>query len=235
MREWGGSPWTIGLVSRDFMMPKRGSTRQSLYSVHPGVAMVQDWIAALPEKTGRSLDEWLEFIKQHGPKTEIARRDWLKREHKLGTNSAWWLAERADGKGMEDSDPAAYLHAAERYVEEMYAGGKAGLRPLHDELLDRCLGYAKDVKACPGKTIVPLYREHVVAQIKPSTRTRIDFGLALGAMMKAGKVKFPARLIDTGGFAKKDRITHRIAVTRVGDIDSELMEWFGRAYELDAK
>ena len=217
------------------MMPKRGSTRQSLYSVHPGVAMVQDWIAALPEKTGRSLDEWLEFIKQHGPKTEIERRDWLKREYKLGTNSAWWLAERADGKGMEDSDPATYLLAAERYVEEMYAGGKAGLRPLHDELLDRCLSFAKDVKACPGKTIVPLYREHVIAQIKPSTRTRIDFGLALGSMMKAGKVKFPARLIDTGGFAKKDRITHRIAVTRVADIDSELMEWFGRAYELDAK
>ncbi|PYT97443.1 MAG: hypothetical protein DMG38_19690 [Acidobacteria bacterium] len=28
-------------------------------------------------------------------------------------------------------------------------------------------------------TIVPLYREHVFAQIKPTTNSRVDFGLAL--------------------------------------------------------
>ena len=30
--------------------------RKTLYSVHPGVAMVQKWIAELKGKTGRSLD-----------------------------------------------------------------------------------------------------------------------------------------------------------------------------------
>jgi len=30
---------------------------KSLYSVHPGVAMVQKWIAELKVKTGRSVDE----------------------------------------------------------------------------------------------------------------------------------------------------------------------------------
>ena len=33
--------------------PVRG---KSLYSVHPGVQMVQKWIAELPAKTGRSLE-----------------------------------------------------------------------------------------------------------------------------------------------------------------------------------
>jgi hypothetical protein len=32
------------------------------------------------------------FIKQHGPKGEAARRDWLKQEHQLGSNYAKWLA-----------------------------------------------------------------------------------------------------------------------------------------------
>ncbi len=36
-------------------------TQKSLYSVHPGVAMMQKWIKELPAKTGRSLDEWIEL------------------------------------------------------------------------------------------------------------------------------------------------------------------------------
>src|SRR5882672_5481334 len=69
--------------------------KKSLYSVHPGVAMVQDWIDKLPEKTGRSLDEWIELVQKSGPQKEKERREWLKTEHKMGTNGAWWIAERA--------------------------------------------------------------------------------------------------------------------------------------------
>jgi hypothetical protein len=85
------------------------------------------------------------------------------------------------------------------------------------------------VKACPGKTIVPLYRNHVFAQIKPATNTRIDLGLALGNM------KTPKRLIDTGGYEKKDRITRRIEVKSKGDIDDELKKWLKAAYDMDGK
>ena len=200
---------------------------KSIYSVHPGVVMVQKWVESLPEKTGRSLDEWLVLIKKSGPKTEKERREWLKEKHKLGTNSAWWLAERAEGKGGEDSDPDAYLQAAEKYVEDMFTGPKAGLRPIYNRLLKLGLGIAKDVKACPCKTIVPLYRNHVFAQIKPSTRTRIDLGFSLG------KTKVPSRLIDTGGLQKGDRITHRIPIATLDEIDDEVKHWLKTAYDLD--
>ncbi|MEK6320841.1 MAG: DUF5655 domain-containing protein [Acidobacteriota bacterium] len=201
--------------------------RKSIYGVHPGVAMVMKWIDDLPAKTGRSLDEWLKFIKKSGPKTEQERREWLKTEHGLGTNSAWWLAERAEGKGGEDGDPEAYLQAAEGYVEKMFSGKKESLRPIYDALLKLGLGIGKDVKACPCQTIVPLYRKHVFAQIKPTTQTRIDIGFALGNMKGAG------RLIDTGGFAKKDRITHRIPITSVDEIDDEVKRWLKVAYDRD--
>src|SRR5215217_8317015 len=69
-----------------------------VYSVHPGVLMTQKWIGELKQKTGRSLEEWLAHIKKAGPKDEKSRRDWLKQEYGLGTNTAWWLAERAEGK-----------------------------------------------------------------------------------------------------------------------------------------
>ena len=201
--------------------------RKSLYSPHPGIAMTQKWVAELSTKSGRSLEQWLKLIEKEGPATEAERRTWLKSRYDLGTNSAWWLAERSVGKGAEDSDPDLYLKAAECYVAEMF-GGKEGLRPIYDELLKRGLALAKDVKACPCKTIVPLYRNHVFAQIKPATRTRIDMGFALKDMPATGS------LIDTGGYAKKDRITHRIPITELGDIDAEVMKWLKKAYDMDA-
>ncbi|HSS45230.1 MAG TPA: DUF4287 domain-containing protein, partial [Thermoanaerobaculia bacterium] len=108
--------------------------KKRLYSVHPGVAMTQDWIARLPEKTGRTLEQWIDLVKTSGPSTEKQRRDWLKTKHKLGTNAAWWIAERAEGRGLEASDPEAYLAAAEQYVEEMFSGPKAALRPIYERL-----------------------------------------------------------------------------------------------------
>src|SRR5262249_41119222 len=199
---------------------------KSIYGVHPGVAMVQRAIEELPSKTGKSLDEWIKLINRSGLKTEVERREWLK-SYGLGTNYAKWLAERAEGKG-EDGNPETYLRAAEGYVEKMFSGQKASLRPIYDALLKLGLGIGKDVKACPCQTIVPLYRNHVFAQIKPTTQTRIDLGFALKDMKATG------RLIDTGGFAKKDRITHRIPVTSLKEIDNEVKRWLKTAYELDA-
>jgi hypothetical protein len=201
---------------------------KSIYSPHPSIAVVQKWVTELKDKTGRSLDEWMRYIKKSGPKDEKARREWLKTEHGLGTNSAWWLAERAEGKATVDDDPDAYLKAAEGYVEKMFAGKKAQLRPIYDALLKLGLSVGKEAKACPCQTIVPLYRNHVFAQIKPTTQTRIDFGFALGDMKAKG------RLIDTGGFAKKDRITHRIEITSLKDIDDEVKRWLKVAYDRDA-
>ena len=191
-------------------MPQSAARSSSLYDVHPGVAMVQKWIAELKPKTGRSLEEWIALLKKEGPKDYHARRAWLKSKHKLGTNSAWWIADRAEGRGGEEDSPEEYLAAATRYVEEQYRGKKSALRPVFNELLSLAKSLGPDVKACPCKTMVPLYRNHVFAQIKPVTNTRVDFGLCFTTF----KGKLPKHLIDTGGLAKKDRITHRIEVSR---------------------
>jgi len=198
-----------------------------LYAVHPGVTMIQKWIKELPQKTGRPLEEWVALTKKTGPPTEKERREWLKKEHKLGTNSAAWIAERAAGKGTEEDSPDAYLKTAAELVEAQYSGPRAALRPLYEQLLKLGSSLGKDVKACPCKTMVPFYRNHVFAQIKPSTNTRIDLGFALGNM------KTPKRLIDTGGYEKKDRITRRIEVKSKADIDDELKRWLKKAYEMD--
>jgi hypothetical protein len=207
-------------------MPRK-SAAAPLYSPHPSIDYARSVLANFERTTGKTLDEWVELVQTAGPAGAKARREWLKAEHGVGTNMAWWLAEWAEGRGLEDTDPELYLKAAPRYVEAMYAGVKAGLRPLHDRLIALGRSLGPDVKVCPCQTIVPLYRNHVFAQIKPSTRTRIDFGLALGDTKATG------RLIDTGGFAKKDRITHRIPIASPEDIDAEVRKWLRAAYDRD--
>jgi hypothetical protein len=190
--------------------------------------MMQSWVVSLPEKTGRSLEEWIQLVQTEGPSTDKEQRDWLKLKHGLGSNSAWWIAERAGGRSLEDEDPSAYLQAAEGYVSAMFAGKKAGLRPIYDALLKLGVALGRDVKICPCKTMVPFYRRHVFAQIRPATATRVDLGLALE------DTAVPDRLIDTGGLAKKDRITHRITIASLAEIDSEVKRWLRFAYDLDA-
>src|SRR5580693_3128750 len=200
---------------------------KSKFDVHPGVLMTQAIITAMKEKTGRSLEEWLAVVANDGPSTEKERVAWLKAKHGLGTNYAGCIAESSVGKG-ELFTAEGYLRLAGQYVEGLFAGPKAALRPVYDALLAAGLQLGKDVRVCPCKTFVPLYRDHVFAQIKPTTRTRIDLGLALK------NAKTPKRLIDTGGFAKKDRVTRRIEISSVEDIDEEVRRWMKAAYDMDA-
>ncbi len=119
-----------------------------------------------------------------------------------------------------DTDPSSY-------IDSQYSGSKADLRPMYEKLVNLAMKLGKDVRVVPGKTIVPIFRKNVIAQVKPATNTRIDLGLALG------KQKATGRLIDTGGYAKGERITHRIPISTGADIDSEVRKWLDAAYALD--
>lgn len=203
------------------------SKKPVTYSVHPAVAHGQAIIANLADTTGRSLPQWLKLVAAQKLDERRAIMAWLKEAHGLGMSSAMLIAEAAT-EGAESLSAEGYLRAAPGYVDDLFTGPKAALRPLYEELLGIALQLGKDVKVSPVKTMVPLYRKHVFAQLKPGTRTRLDLGLALGGL------KAESRLIDTGGFAKKDRITHRIAIASAADIDAETRKWLAKAYALDA-
>ena len=202
------------------------------YDLHPSVAYVQGILANLEARTGRGLEAWLALLKTEGPAEPKAMVAWLKAKG-LGANQAGLVAQRAGaGPGHAfDDTPEGYLAAAPGYVDAQYAGKKAALRPLFEAVILRARGLGSDVKVCPCETIVPLYRHHVFAQVKPFA-SRLDLGLALG---DPAAVKDPSgRLRDTGGFAKKDRLTHKLELATEADLEGAL-PWLRRAYELDTK
>ena len=209
-------------------MSKAATHKNWKYDLHPSVRMVQSVIAGMEQKTGHSLEDWLRLVKKEGPTGEKDRAAWLKKEHGLGANYASWIAGRSVGKSDATEDASEYLKHAQDYVDGMYAGPKEHLRPIYDEILTFAKSLGSDIGVSPCQTIVPIYRNHVIAQIKPTTRTRIDLGLALK------DTKTPKRLINTGGFEKKDRISHRIEISMPDDFDDEAKRWMKVAYDMDA-
>lgn len=209
-------------------MPRTRSP-QIRYGVHPSVPYAARIVENLPARTGRSLEDWVSLLGEAGASDNKERRSWLRDQHGLGGTTIGLILNHAAGKGAENLSPEAYLANAPKLVEAMYAGPKARLLPIYEALLELGVSLGPDVRACPCKTIVPLYRTHVFAEIKPTTRTRIDLGLAL----KGHEDPIPQSVLDTGGLARGDRITHRIPLASLDEITKEVGDWLAHAYALD--
>ncbi len=194
-------------------------TTQSKYGVHPSESHIQAIASNLEKKTGRSLEAWIELVKATGLGTEKDRMAWLKSEHGLGRDTAMVIALHVDGREPYD---------AEALVAAMYAGPKRDLLPIYERVLEMGLAVAKDVVAAPCSTYVPLMRKRQFVVIKPTTRTRIDVGFALPGLEPGG------RLVAAKGLGS-DKITHRIGLESLADVDAEVERWLKAAYELDAK
>lgn len=176
----------------------------------------QTMIANLKEKTGRSLDEWAATARgwgalKHG---EIVKR--LKADHGLGHGYANLVAMTALSA---ESGPAA----GDDLVEAMFAGPKAGLRPVYDALLERVQGFGGDVEIAPKKANVSLRRSKQFALVQPSTATRLDVGIQLKGVEPAG------RLEASGSF--NTMVSHRVRVASAAEVDDELVGWLRAAYE----
>jgi predicted transport protein len=197
------------------------------YDLHPSVAYVQAVLANVKAKTGRTAEEWAALLHREGP---VDAKAWLKAQG-LGATQASLVLQRASptpGHAFDDT-LEGYLTAAPRYVAAQYGGKRAALRPLFEQIVTLVRSLGPDVKVCPCETIVPFYRNHVFAEVKPLV-SRLDLGLALG---DPAKVQDPGgRLKDMGGFAKKDRITHKVEMTAEADLEV-VLPWLKLAYERD--
>lgn len=198
------------------------------YDLHPSVAYVQAVIANFQAKTGRSLESWVALLREEKPADAKA---WLKAQG-LGTNQAGFVMQRAGaapGHAFDDT-PQGYLAAAPGYVAAQYSGKKEALRPLFEAVVVLARSLGSDVKVCPCETMVPFYRNHAFAEVKPLV-SRLDLGLALGDPASVRDAS--GRLKDTGGFKKKDRITHKLEIVSESDLDDTLRTWLRQAYERD--
>lgn len=177
--------------------------------------------AKLHETTGKSFEQWVRLATKSGITELSALRGWLIAEHDVGSRNSWWIAE-ATLQGDEPSydEPSAL-------VDALYAGPRAALRPLHERLIDEFLALGHDVLVTACKTMVPVYRKFVFAELRP-VRQRIEIRLAQGMSELGGRL---VRKTRAGG----DRLDCALSIEHEDEIDDELRRYFANAYEAGAE
>lgn len=192
---------------------------KSKYSPHPMLAREEKQKEKLKAESGKSFDEWVALARKQGPKTQKECTAWLRAKHQLSMMLAWWISSAATGEGEDYGDP-------ETLVAALYSGDKAALRPLHEKVVDAALALGSDVIATSCKTMVPLYRKHVFAELRPAGGG-VEVSLALGDSAPSKKFEKVAR--NAG-----DRLTYKIVLASPKDLDSDFAKALKIAYEAGA-
>jgi hypothetical protein len=165
----------------------------------------------LREKTGKSLDEWLGVVRAMGLTKHGQIMAELKGKHGLSHGYANMLALLSTGYGKSTGD---------ELIDGMFAGSKAGLRPIYDRLLEVVNGFGP-LEVAPKKTMVALRTSKIFACFTPSSGKRANLGITLKDVPPTD------RLRDTTG----DMTNRAVWVSDPADIDAEVIGWLRRAYE----
>ena len=173
---------------------------------------LQTMIDNMPEKTGKSLNEWKSLLKTMSFSKHSEAVNFLKKEHQVTHGFANTIVALSKEENIDPSD----------LVNAQYTG-KESLRPIYESLLKVVMNFGADVAISPKKTSVSIIRKRQFALIKPATKTRIDLGL------KLKDKPITDRLGNSGPFGTM--CTHRVQLSDINQIDAELKEWLQEAYK----
>lgn len=166
----------------------------------------------MPEKTGKSLEEWKKILTKKSFSKHSEGVKYLKSEHGVthGFANTIVTLSKDDGAASED------------LVDTQYQG-KESLFPIYEALITYVNSLGVDIKVTPKKDSVSIIRKRQFVLVKPATKTRIDLGFKLKDKPTT------ERLESSGPFGSM--CTHRVKISDIGEIDSELKGWIKEAYE----
>ena len=173
---------------------------------------LQTMIDNMPEKTGKSLEEWKTILKAKGFDKHGEAMIFLKGEHGMTHGFANTIIHLSKENNDSEDD----------LVTTQYKG-KEDLFPIYKKLLSVVEKFGNDVTITPKKTSVSIIRKKQFALIKPATKTRIDLGL------KIKDKPTTDRLENSGPFGSM--CTHRVKLSDATEVDKELINWLKEAYE----
>ncbi len=173
--------------------------------------MAASMIANMPEKTGKSLEDWLTIVGASGLQKHGQIVKFLKSEHAMTHGFANLVASKALNPEPVSEDAL---------VDTQYTGAKAALRPIHDAIVEFCTALGGDVEIAPKKASVSLRRSKQFALITPATKTRIDLGLALKGEKAKGRLE-----------SYNAMCSHRVRIEDISDFDDKVKGWIRQAYD----
>ena len=173
---------------------------------------LETMINNMPEKTGKSLQQWHAILAGQSFEKHMQAVNYLKQEHSVSHGFANTIVTLA--KQNDDTE--------EDLVTNQYVG-KESLLPIYKELIAVLTELGDDVTVVTKKTTVSIKTGKQFALIKPATKTRIDLGLKLKDIEPDG------RLGPSGPFGTM--CTHRVQLSSATEVDAELKDWLKLAYD----
>jgi hypothetical protein len=177
-------------------------------------AAVATQLRNIETRTGKPLAELYRLIAASGLAKISEQRSMLMQTLGLGYGDANTLAlmakQAASPAPAADADP----------LDAIYAGAKAALRPLHEQLV-ACIDGFGSYESAPKKTYVSLRRKKQFAMLGPATKDQIELGLNAKALPPSPRLK----LLPPGGMCACS-----VRLSRPDEIDAELIGWVRTAY-----
>lgn len=170
-------------------------------------------IANLPDRTGRSLDEWFAVLEPLGLDRHGQIVTHLKDQHDVTHGFANLISHRYRARDAAEPTP-------DERITAQYAGAKAHLRSIYDTIAAIAHDFGDDVEIAPKKAGVSLRRSKQFALVEPATRTRVDVGLNLKGEPATQRMR-----------AVTGMCTHKVAITDVAEVDDELVALLRLAYD----
>jgi hypothetical protein len=167
--------------------------------------------ASLRQRTGRSLEEWVEEVHRAGldPLDQHSVRRWLREEHAVPLNSQWAIADAAARTaGWVRPDPDAHTDA-------LYAGDRSDLRPVHDAVITLAEGLGEDAHRQGRASYIPVVRRTQFLAVAPGPGHTVRVGFRFRSA-----VPRDGRLLPAHGFAQATHWIHLPADADEDDLRS---------------
>jgi len=181
----------------------------------------QEFIQTAKEKTGRSLDEWLEVIKPAGYTKQMEILKWLKEEHQLNHMQAGFLANIYLNNGQ-----VVYQNES-NLLDNQFAKCEE-VRPLFESVSQKIISQFPDTQLIPKKTYVSFtaQREFAAINVKPKEiRLGLDLGDdAFNDILQKSKLSGPM-----------PRISHMVVLTDISDFDEAVSAYLEKSYNRSNK
>lgn len=184
--------------------------------VDPGQAL-ETQLRNIQTRTGLSLDALFARLRDSGLVKHGELRDFLKQALGMGHGDAntlvhAFLANQASTAGPVESADV---------IADLYAGKKAGLRPIHEALMAGIAAFGS-FELAPKKAYVSLRRKKQFAMFGPATMTRVDLGLNMKDVPANERLVAQA----PGGMCQ-----YQVRLTAPEQVDAELLAWIRIAYD----
>lgn len=183
------------------------------------VKAMENQLKNIQSRTGKTLEELFAVYKASGLEKHGEVRELFIKEYGLGFGDATQLASYLI-KSAGDLSGKVEVQDPDVAVAEIYSGGKAHLRPVHDEIMKLVSDFGP-FEILPKKGYLSLRRKRQFAMIGPATNARIEVGINMKDIPPTKRLEQN----PPGGMCQ-----YKVKITSMDEVDEELKSWLLIAY-----